>query len=117
LKFDPATYADGLRKLNEIECKQIEERIVVAKAEAVRLATAIKAADRQVHAIYLFGSLARSEPTRLDFDIDLAMDGGDVYLAMDIVADSAFDVDVVDLNRLPQHVREGILQRGVKIQS
>ena len=112
MKFDPAPYAEGLRKLNEIEHRRINERILLANAEASRLAAAIKVADPQVRTVYLFGSLAEGEPSRLDFDIDLALDGGDIYLAMDTASDSAFDVDLVDLRRLPPNIRERILQRG-----
>jgi len=112
VKFDPAPYADGLRKLNEIEHRRIRDRVQLAHAEASRLAEAIKAADPQVRAVYLFGSLAEGEPTNLNFDIDLALDGGDVYMAMDIASDSTFDVDLVDLHRLPSHIRDRILQKG-----
>ena len=115
MNFDPAPYAQGLRRLNEIERREIKKRTALAKSEASRLATAIKAADQKIRAVYLFGSLAEGEPKHLDFDIDLALDGGDVYLAMDITTESTFDVDVVDLARLPSQIREDILQKGIRL--
>jgi predicted nucleotidyltransferase len=115
MNFDPVPYALGLRKLNELERQEIKKRTALAKTEANRLAAAIKAADQKIRAVYLFGSLAEGEPKHLDFDIDLALDGGDVYLAMDATTESTFDVDVVDLARLPIQIRETILRKGVRL--
>ena len=48
-----------------------------------------------------------------DFDIDLALEGGDVYAAMDAVAGSAFKVDLVQLELLPEGARRAVVADGV----
>lgn len=114
MSFDPEPYASGLRRRNDRERAQIEERLAQAKIEAQRLARAILAADASVRAVYLFGSVAAGQPKHIDFDIDIALEGGDSYRAMDIVQSSPFDVDIVDLARIPEHVRMRILDSGIR---
>lgn len=63
--------------------------------------------------IILFGSLCEDGPRRKGFDIDLAIDGGDVFKAMDAADDSPFKVDIVRLDRLPPHIRHRIETRGI----
>ena len=63
--------------------------------------------------VVLFGSLAEGVPRRLDFDIDLAMDGGDIYMAMDVAAASAIRVDLLDMNRVSEHMRARIAAKGI----
>lgn len=113
--FDPEPYAEGIRRLNQIEKERIRLRAVEARAEAARLAEILKRQDGDIREIILFGSLAEGEPARLDFDIDLALSGGDLYAALDLVEASPFDVDLVDLQRLPPHTRDRILQRGIRL--
>ena len=113
MSFDPRPIAAHFRARNEAELRQIHKRADAARKEAHRIARRIRQADPEVHAVILFGSLAEEGPRRLDFDIDLALDGGDVYKALDSAEGSPFDVDVVRLDRLPEHVRERIRSRGV----
>jgi predicted nucleotidyltransferase len=115
--FDPGPYAAGIKRLNEIEREAIAARLAEAGLEACRLAAAVMAADREVRAVYLFGSVASGTPARTDFDIDLAIDGGDVFRAMEITGHSVFAVDVVDLHSVPEHVRKRILETGVRLDS
>lgn len=105
--FEPKSYAEGIRRANEAEELAILERASLARDEARRLAAEIRSGDRTVRAVFLFGSLASEGPRRLDFDIDLAIDGGDLYQALDIVETSSFKVDLVDL----AHVSEAIAAR------
>lgn len=58
-------------------------------------------------------SVLSAPPTRLDFDIDLALEGGDIYQAMDVAEGSEFPVDLVELRLLPPRMRERILAGGV----
>lgn len=58
-------------------------------------------------------SVLSAPPTRLDFDIDLALEGGDIYQAMDVAEGSEFPVDLVELRLLPPRMRERILAAGV----
>jgi predicted nucleotidyltransferase len=113
MSFDPRPIAAHYRARNEAELQAIRKRADAARKEARRIALRIRRADPGVRAVILFGSLAEEGPRRLDFDIDLALDGGDVYRALDSTEDSPFEVDVVRLDRLPEHVRERIRARGI----
>ena len=113
MSFDPRPIAAHYRARNEAELQAIRERADAARKEAHRIALRIRQADPGVRAVILFGSLAEDGPRRLDFDIDLALDGGDVYKALDSTESSPFEVDVVRLDRLPEYVRERIRARGV----
>lgn len=113
MNFDPRPYIEGIKRANKAEQAEIERRAHGARREAGLLAARIAECDRAVHRVLLFGSLAQACPTRLDFDIDLACDGGDIYSAMSIGEESEFPVDIVDLNRLPEHVRRRIETDGV----
>jgi len=115
MSFDPRPYAEGIRRQNDKEREDIAKRHKDAMVEARRVAEEIKRHDPEVRSVILFGSVARGEPTRLDFDIDLALDGGDAYRAMDITMDSAFHVDVVELRLLPERVRERIAREGIRL--
>jgi predicted nucleotidyltransferase len=113
MKFDPRPYAEHYRAENVAELSAIRERASAALAEARRLAERILREDDGVRAVILFGSLAEDGPRRKEFDIDLALDGGDLDKALDSVEGSAFDVDVVQLDRLPPHVRARVDARGI----
>jgi predicted nucleotidyltransferase len=113
MKFDPRPYAEHYRAENVAELSAIRERASAALVEARRLAERILREDSGVRAVILFGSLAEDGPRRKDFDIDLALEGGDLYKALDSVEDSAFDVDVVQLDRLPAHILARIDARGI----
>jgi predicted nucleotidyltransferase len=113
MSFDPRPFADHYRAENEAELRVMRERAAAALGEARNLAGRIRQADSCVRAVILFGSLAEGGPRRKEFDIDLALDGGDLYKALDVVEDSVFDVDVVRLDRLPDHIRARIKARGM----
>ena len=117
MSFDPRPYARHFRALNEAEAKAISARAIEAHKEARRLAALILEADHDVVSVILFGSLAEGMPSRKEFDIDLALDGGDLYKALDITEVSSFDVDVVRLDLLPEHVRARIKTRCVVLAS
>lgn len=111
--FDPSPYIAGHRAANEAERKAIRERVALALEEAKSLSEQILAKDPEVEAVILFGSLAEGMPSRLGFDIDLALIGGDVYRAEETTETSTFDVDVVKLDRLPEHIQARIRDTGV----
>ena len=112
MPFDPERYARGLRRENEREAAAIDDAAQRARAEARKIAVAVGHADSGVRAVYLFGSLASGEPHHPDLDIDLALDGGDVYAAEEIAASCPFEVDVVSLALLPEETRRRIRERG-----
>ncbi|MDP3177589.1 MAG: nucleotidyltransferase domain-containing protein [Spirochaetaceae bacterium] len=113
--FDPAPYAAGIMRENERELARIRARLETSRAEAQRLSRAIKAADPAVRRVFLFGSAARGDACREGFDLDLAMDGGDVYKALDIVDSSEFEVDVVRLDLVPESLRKSIYATGIEL--
>lgn len=113
--FDPEKYAKNIRAQNAELRKKIDERLVVAYNEAESLAQKIKENDKEVKAVYLFGSVARKNAFRLDFDIDLALEGGDVYKAMDIVDESDFKVDLVSLALMSPERRELLLLNAIRL--
>lgn len=113
--FDPELYAANIRALNQKELAERSVRLAKARAEADRLALKIKEGVPGVTEVYLFGSVATGDVSSSDFDIDLALDGGDVYAAMDIVLDSEFEVDLVNLSLVPQTVRERIMSLGITV--
>jgi len=115
VKFDPEPFVRRIRKDNAVEKEKIRERQEEAILEAERLAKTIMAADPEVRRVFLFGSLAEGMPRNPHFDIDLAMDGGDLYQAMGITEDSAFKVDIVELDSLPEHIRKRVLEKGREI--
>lgn len=113
MDFDPNRYAQGLIRMNAAEEEAVSRRLDAAFNEAARIARLIKENDPEVRRVILFGSVARRNPSRLDFDIDLALDGGDTYKAMDITEASSFEVDIVDLRLLAERIHKGILEHGI----
>lgn len=101
--------------MNEAERRRIDERADAARAEAGRLARRILDSGRGGEAVYLFGSLAQGRPSSLDFDIDLALEGGDCARAMEVAADSPFRVDIVELEALPAHIRARVRETGIRL--
>lgn len=114
MPFDPEPYARGLRERNARERALIARRASEAREEASRLASEIAARDSDVRAVYLFGSLAAGEPARIGFDIDLALDGGDLYRALEVAERSRFDVDVISIDRVSQEMRD-VIESGGKV--
>jgi hypothetical protein len=85
-------------------------------AEGRRIAQRIRRADPDVRDVILFGSLVEDGPRRKDFDIDLAISGGDVFKAMEAAEDSPFEIDIVCLERLPAHIRNRVRKSGVALE-
>lgn len=112
-RFDPTPYAEGLKRRHQTEVEAIRALAELALAESRRLALAIAAKDPQVRRVVLFGSLAEGGPRRQGFDIDLALDGGDPQAALELVEGCAFDVDLVELGRLPVHLQQRIRDCGL----
>jgi len=113
--FDPAPYAEGIVRENERELARIRARLEKARPEAERLSRAIKSADPAVRRVFLFGSVTKGDAAREGFDLDLAMDGGDLYKALDIVEDSEFEVDLVRLDLVPECLRKSIHATGIEL--
>lgn len=63
--------------------------------------------------VILFGSLAEGTTRSLNFDIDLAIKGGDQNRALRIGLESHFAVDIVDYDSASPHLRQRIDRQGV----
>ena len=110
--FDAESYAAAWRKRNKIEQERTEQRVVAALTEAKRLARLL-AADAAVAQTILFGSLAEDTVRNENFDIDLAIRGGNWLKAQEIAEESPFKVDVVEYDAVPEHVRKRVDAKGV----
>jgi len=97
------------------EQERTAQRAVDARRIATELAQHIGSQDPTVKCIYLFGSLNTDIPRNPDFDIDLALDGGDVLRAMELAEESAFPVDIVRLQQLPPHVVRKVTSDGTAL--
>jgi predicted nucleotidyltransferase len=97
---------------NELEDRLVALRLLEAKKEAARLAALI-AALSGTKRVFLFGSAATGRRFRLDSDIDLAIEGCDLFAAMGIAEESSFSVDVVDLATAHTMIRASVEEEGV----
>jgi predicted nucleotidyltransferase len=87
-------------------------RLEAARTEARRLAALLSGLPG-VARILLFGSSATGFNFRLDSDIDLALQGGDVLEAMATAETSAFKVDIIDLEGSSSLFRRRIEKEGL----
>ena len=110
MQFDPAPYAAGIRRSNERERENLRECHLLAIDESERAAGVTAAADPGVERITLFGSTAAGVPNSAD--IDIVIEGGDLYRALESTEKCEFTVDVVEPARLPRHMQESIRKSG-----
>jgi predicted nucleotidyltransferase len=111
--FDAESYASYWRKRNKKEEERIAVRMQAALDEAKRIAGRFKR-EADVEKVVLFGSLAENSMRNEQFDIDLAVWGGDWKKVLEIAeeSESGFDVDIVEYKNLPEHIRKRIDTRG-----
>ena len=96
--FDLALAAARINAENRRESEKAAARRLEARKEGERLAALLRKADPHVVRIWGFGSVFEaSRPFRMDSDIDLALEGGDIVALYSIVLDSPFKVDLVDI--------------------
>ena len=100
------TKADNAR-----EAVQIALRLDAARALARDLASSLSGYP-QVRRVFFFGSASTGRDFRLDSDIDLAVEGGDILSHRALVEVAPIPVDVVDFLALPPLLREGIESEG-----
>lgn len=114
MTFDPVPYQRFYRSENARQEARISKRLAEAREEARRLARRLHSVPG-VKAVWFFGSAARNDVRSADFDLDLAVDGGDLFRALDLVDDSTFAVDLVSLERLPEATRTLIVENGIRL--
>lgn len=88
-------------------------RLEEARQEASRIASRLVEADSDVRRIVLFGSVASGRVSNEDFDIDLAVDGGNILTLIGVAEESDFSVDIVDLGNVSDSFREVVSKRGI----
>lgn len=113
-----ADYQRGWRVREAQRTARLRALAEQARAEAVRLAHLL-AAEFGATRVILFGSLAHGDPTREEFDIDLAVEGiaperihqagGSVRMA------ASREVDLVDLAAVSDRMRLLIMEQGVTL--
>ena len=104
--------AERSARENERERKELARRLKAAREEAARLA-GLMARDPGLKRALLFGSAATGRGYRSDSDIDLAIEGGDLFACMAAAETSSFRVDVVELWRLPPGIRARVAEEGI----
>ncbi|MEI6874109.1 MAG: nucleotidyltransferase domain-containing protein [Spirochaetota bacterium] len=109
-----STIAHRVRMDQEKEILARSIRLEEARLEARRVSESLASLEG-VRRVIHFGSSATGRGFRLDSDIDLAISGGDLLEAMGVAENSAFHVDVIDIDRVPSPLRESILEEGVVV--
>lgn len=111
MSFDPRSYAQGIIASNSQEQKLILLRLQKAQTEAQRIISLL-IRDAGCIKAQLFGSVATGRVRNLDFDIDIAIWGGDGLTAQGIALNSDFKIDLVEYERAPDHVKWSIDRVG-----
>ncbi len=103
------------RRRNRKAAEARADRLARARTEAPRIAAELARIDPRVTEVWLFGSVATGRVGREDFDIDLAVRGGDVISLYARLPESEFDVDLVDIESVSDRFRDMIVRRGERI--
>jgi predicted nucleotidyltransferase len=104
-----------IRQQNKAEQSHLRVRVREAHREVERLVAQFREIDPELQKVVLFGSLAHNSIRGTDFDIDLAVKSKQLLKLVACGLRSAFRVDVVDLEKLPAHVRRSIEDHGITI--
>jgi predicted nucleotidyltransferase len=107
--------ADNVNRENRIAAIRTAERVSEAKEEAARLARSFAEEDPTLRRAVLFGSVAHGRVSGPNFDIDLGIEGGDIFRYIAIAEKSSFTVDVVDLQNVSGEFRRLILSEAVTL--
>lgn len=103
------------RRRNREAERRLAERLALARREARRVAAELARIDPGIREIWLFGSVATGRIGRDDFDIDLAVLGGDVISLYARLPNSEFEVDLVDLDSVGERFGDMIYRRGERL--
>ena len=95
--------------------ERIRSRVAAAWDEVNDLVEQFRAEDIELSRVVLFGSLARDEVLREDFDIDLAVESDRYFELLGIALRSRFHVDLIDLNTAAPHIRDAVNREGVEV--
>ncbi|MDP3177587.1 MAG: hypothetical protein Q8M76_06760 [Spirochaetaceae bacterium] len=114
--FDLAEAARRINRENREEAERASARRQEARDEAVRLAAELRAKDPCIKRIWGFGStFEQALPYRLDSDIDLAIEGGDIYTLQTVAEASRIEVDLVDISDRDDYFARRIRSEGAAL--
>ncbi len=102
------------RQRIELE-RTLQKRKTAARAEVDRLVQQFRRTDPALRRVVLFGSLARDEVKRLDFDIDMAVDTERYSELLGPALESEFKVDLVDLRTASPYIRRSVERDGIEV--
>lgn len=115
-KFDLKRAAARVNEENRKETEREIARRAEARQEGRRLAASLRQADPKIARIWGFGSAFEdSRSFRMDSDIDLAIEGGDIVTLYSIVLSSPFKVDLIDITGKADEFAESIRERGIAL--
>lgn len=96
--IDLQAAAERLNGLNRAADAAAAERKREAAAEGLRLARLIGGSDPGVEKVWGFGSVyEEGRPFTMDSDIDLAVEGGELFSLLRLAERSPFKVDLIDI--------------------
>lgn len=107
-----ALIAANIRRENEREEIALKDKVKKAYKEVDRLVSEFLASDPKLEKIVLFGSLAENRVVSLNFDIDLAVCSNHFLKLVACGLKSPFRVDVVDLERVTEGIKQSISKYG-----
>ena len=111
--------AESMNKRNRREYQRIEKklalRVAAARKELERVVGLFVDIDPELKRVVLFGSLARDEATRLDFDIDVAVESSRYMDLLGIVLESDFKIDLIDLESASPYIRRSVERDGKEL--
>jgi predicted nucleotidyltransferase len=111
---DPLIAARRIMLQNDKEAKELELRRCRAQDLGRVLARTMLAAHPDAKRVWGFGSVFETwRNFRMTSDIDLAVEGGDIFALMTLVEDKDFSVDVVDLSSCQPAIAEFIRDQGI----
>lgn len=97
---------------NRKDSRRLQERREDMLRDAERLAADMVRDVPGIRRIVLFGSLVRESAPRSTSDIDLAIEGGNLAVAMRVAEASRFPVDVCELDSLRPAVAQRVAEGG-----
>ena len=98
-RFDFDGSVQRINAQNRAEDARAAARRKLAIEDGRRLAAAFREMDGSIRAIWGFGSTFEAyRPYRMDSDIDLAVEGGNILKLYSIAEGSEFKVDLVDIS-------------------
>jgi hypothetical protein len=114
--FDFQAAGKRIAEENRAEDERIAQRRSSAVLEARSIAAALRERDPSIRAIWGFGSTFDvSRPYRLDSDIDLAIEGGDLLRLFAVTEGSSYRIDLVDIAGHFDEFANSIRARGVPL--